>query len=81
MDNLVIDNFFTKIFNELVTLLNNVLEKHNSIKFNLVLFCKYIKKMGTFQERGSGWTLLEILYIEVNINNRRILKAITSINS
>ena len=105
---LIIEHFFEKHLNELTELLQKSIEKHESIKFNFELFCKYIQikenieefailshqtlmteafmensnvgdiikekfsklieKMNTFQERDSGWSLSEIIHLEVNIN-------------
>ena len=31
-------------------------------------FTVLIEKMSTFQERDSGWSLIEIRYLEVNVN-------------
>ncbi|XP_050340230.1 uncharacterized protein LOC126766507 [Bactrocera neohumeralis] len=107
-NDLIVENFFEKHLNELSELLQKSIEKHESIKFNFELFCKYIQikenieefaimshqtvmteafmennnvidiikekfaklieKINTFQERDSGWSLSEIIHLEVNIN-------------
>lgn len=103
--------FCNNILNDVLDNIKENLQKHDSIKFNFELYCKYIlmkddkeceikmmshqtkmniilsshteeditefclnkfeqikKKMSEFQERDSGWSLIEISHLDVNIN-------------
>ena len=42
-------------------------------------FTVLIEKMSTFQERDSGWSLIEIRYLEVNVNKYEALRGSTYI--
>uniref|UniRef100_W8AZ38 Uncharacterized protein n=1 Tax=Ceratitis capitata TaxID=7213 RepID=W8AZ38_CERCA len=76
-NDLVVEHFFEKHLNELSELLQKSLEKHESIKFNFELFCKYIQIKENIEEFAilSHQTLMTVAFME-NSNVVHIIKSL-----